>query len=183
MSGRRRTALAPLTALLTALLLALTLAASVPVSTWTQPRVVRLAYELGRLGVEYSWGGGHAEAPGPSTGTCQGYQGRIRPCPAARTRGLDCSGFTRWVYALAHGRDVLGPGNTDDHVRRMHRVRSAPLPGDLVFFGVIAGDTVRTHHVGVYLGGGLMMNAPETGARVRVDRLAGREDLAGFYRY
>ncbi|MCK2214824.1 C40 family peptidase [Actinomadura sp. ATCC 31491] len=166
---------------LASLLLAAT--ASVPVSTWTQPRIVRLAYEIERRGVVYSWGGGHAERPGPSKGTCQGYRGRIKPCPAARTRGLDCSGFTRWVYALAHGRDVLGPGNTDDHVRRLHRVDAAPRPGDLVFFGVITPTRVSTHHVGVYLGGGRMMNAPETGAEVRVDAVDRLKDFAGFYRY
>lgn len=38
-------------------------------------------------------------------------------------------------------------------------------PGDLVFFGDPA------YHVGVYIGGGLMIDAPYTGARVRVDRV------------
>ncbi|MEU0571052.1 NlpC/P60 family protein [Nonomuraea sp. NPDC005983] len=144
-------------------------------------QIVRVAYEIERRGVVYSWGGGHAETPGPSTGTCLGYHGSIQPCPAARTRGLDCSGFTRWVYAQALGEDVLGPGNTDDHLRRLRRVTSA-LPGDLVFFGKITNNSVSTHHVGIYLGGGKMMNAPETGAMVRVDDIR-RKDFAGFYRY
>jgi hypothetical protein len=39
--------------------------------------IVRLAYAIERQGIEYSWGGGHAERPGPSTGTCLGY----RICP------------------------------------------------------------------------------------------------------
>ncbi|MEW9553968.1 C40 family peptidase [Nonomuraea sp. NPDC050783] len=173
---------AALIAVTTAVLL-LAATASVPVSTWLRPRIVRLAYAIEQRGVVYSWGGGHAERPGPSKGTCVGYRGSVRPCPAARTRGLDCSGFTRWVYAMAYGTDVLGPGNTDDHVRRLRRVRTAPLPGDLVFFGTVAGRTVRTHHVGVYLGGGRMMNAPETGARVRVDRVSRLKDFAGYYRY
>ncbi len=38
-------------------------------------------------------------------------------------------------------------------------------PGDLVFFGRPA------YHVGVYIGGGLMMDAPFTGAYVRVDKV------------
>ncbi len=38
-------------------------------------------------------------------------------------------------------------------------------PGDLVFFGRPA------YHVGVYIGGGLMIDAPYTGAHVRVDRV------------
>ncbi len=38
-------------------------------------------------------------------------------------------------------------------------------PGDLVFFGTPA------YHVGMYIGGGLMINAPFTGSYVRIDRV------------
>ncbi|WP_433436907.1 C40 family peptidase [Nonomuraea sp. CA-141351] len=155
--------------------------ASVPLELYVAPNIVRIAYEVEQRGIVYSWGGGHDAEPGPSAGTCKGYQGKIKPCPAAWTRGLDCSGFARWVYALAHGSDVLGPGNTNDHVRRMRRVAAA-MPGDLVFFGKITEKDVKTHHVGIYLGGGKMMDAPETGAVVRVDDIARRKDFAGFYR-
>jgi cell wall-associated NlpC family hydrolase len=164
-------------------LVLVTATASVPLLRYPVPSViVRIAYEIERRGVVYSWGGGHGSDPGPSKGTCQGYAGKTRPCPAATTRGLDCSGFTRWVYARAFGVDVLGPGTTDAHVRRMRRVGSA-APGDLVFFGKITKNTVKTHHVGIYLGHGKMMNAPETGASVRVDDIARIKDFAGFYRY
>jgi cell wall-associated NlpC family hydrolase len=165
-----------------AALLLLTATASVPLGLSLPPLVVRIAYEIERYGIVYSWGGGHGVDPGPSKGTCRGYRGSIRPCPAARTRGLDCSGFTRWVYALTYGEDVLGPGNTDDHLRKMRRVSRA-RPGDLVFFGKVTKRSVRTHHVGVYLGGGKMMNAPETGALVRIDTIKKKKDFAGFYRY
>ncbi|HEX4813429.1 MAG TPA: NlpC/P60 family protein [Nonomuraea sp.] len=177
MSWRRRAAVAAVALIL------LTATASVPLTTHVLPRIVRIAYEIEGYGIPYSWGGGHADRPGPSKGTCVGYQGRIRPCPATRTRGLDCSGFARWVYALAHGRDVLGPGNTNDHVRRMRRVDATPAPGDLVFFGKVTKRAVKTHHVGIYLGQGKMMNAPETGSVVRVDDIARLKDFAGFYRY
>lgn len=166
---------------LTVLLVLVAATASVPLKPYVLPEIVSIALQMERRGIVYSWGGGHAEEPGPSKGTCRGYTGRIRPCPAADTEGLDCSGFTRWVYALAHGADVLGPGNTDDHVRKMRRVRSA-LPGDLVFFGEVKGERVRTHHVGVYLGDGKMVNAPETGAVVRVDRIDRVKGFAGFFR-
>lgn len=92
------------------LLVLFTVTASVPLRQFVLPEIVRLAYELEGRDLVYSWGGGHAEDPGPSNGTCRGYHGSIKPCPAQRTRGLDCSGFTRWVYALAHGKDVLGRG-------------------------------------------------------------------------
>ncbi|WP_372446803.1 C40 family peptidase [Microbispora oryzae] len=140
-------------------------------------RAVDIAY-ASRGSLPYSWGGGHGRLPGPSKGTCQGYHGAIKPCPAARTRGFDCSGFARWVYERAFGSDVLGPGNTDDHIRRMRRVDS-PLPGDLVFFGTPR----RTHHVGVYIGGGKMINALATGTRIRLDDVSRVRDLLGFYHY
>lgn len=175
MPGRGRLAAALAFVLLTA-------TAAAPIREYVLPDIVRLAYAIERRGIEYSWGGGHADRPGPSTGTCQGYRGKIKPCPATTTRGLDCSGFTRWVYALAHGADVLGPGNTDDHLRRMYRVRH-PRPGDLVYFGKITKKLIKTHHVGIYLGDGKMMNAPETGAEVRIDEIAAKKNFAGYFRY
>jgi cell wall-associated NlpC family hydrolase len=135
-------------------------------------------------GIPYSWGGGHGDAPGPSFGTCQGYQGSIKPCPATRTRGLDCSGLARWVYHLAYGRDVLGRGNTDDHVKRLKRVPAAAArPGDLVFYGKVGKRNVRTHHVGIYVGRGKMINARRTGTEVRIDRVAAVRGFAGYFRY
>ena len=50
-------------------------------------------------------------------------------------------------------------------------------PGDLVFFGS------PVHHVGMYIGGGYFVEAPHTGANVRVSKLAGRGDLVGARRY
>ncbi|RJL30540.1 C40 family peptidase [Bailinhaonella thermotolerans] len=172
---------------------ALVVVASAPLRESTQDRVVAFAHAVltGRVepadwdgrDIPYSWGGGHAKAPGPSTGTCRGYRGSIRPCPAERTRGLDCSGLTRWVYHLAHGRDVLGPGNTNDHLARLRRVPAdEAVPGDLVFYGQVTPRR-RTHHVGVYIGGGRMINALKTGTVVRVDPITAVKGLAGFYRY
>ncbi|MFI6502123.1 C40 family peptidase [Nonomuraea typhae] len=163
-------------------LLLLLATASAPIRQYVAPEIVRLAYEIEGRDIVYSWGGGHADDPGPSRGTCLGYKGKINPCPAADTEGLDCSGFTRWVYALAHGADVLGPGNTNDHVRRMYRV-SDPRPGDLVYFGKITKKRIKTHHVGIFLGGGKMMNAPETGSVVRIDEISSKKGFAGYYRY
>ncbi|GAA2851884.1 hypothetical protein GCM10010517_09540 [Streptosporangium fragile] len=167
--------------------------ASVPTRPAALNRITAIAYAIqagqhqpGWSGGEipYSWGGGHDEAPGPSFGTCQGYRGAIQPCPATRTRGLDCSGFARWVYHLAYGRDVLGPGNTDDHVRRLTMIPAAAArPGDLVFYGRVGKDEVSTHHVGVYVGRGRMINALRTGTEIRTDPVTVIEDLAGYFRY
>jgi cell wall-associated NlpC family hydrolase len=56
-----------------------------------------------------------------------------------------------------------------------HVSRSQLQPGDLVFFGN------PIHHVGIYEGGGVMINAPETGEKVRRDSIA-RSDYAGAAR-
>ncbi|WP_066951436.1 C40 family peptidase [Microtetraspora fusca] len=139
-------------------------------------RVVGYAYTF--QGIPYSWGGGHAARPGPSRGTCRGYTGSVRPCPALWTRGLDCSGFTRWMYRLGFGEDVLGNGTTDDHIRRLRKV-SVAQPGDLVFYGTGR----KTHHVGVYVGGGKMINAFATGTKTRIDDVSAVRDLLGYYHY
>jgi cell wall-associated NlpC family hydrolase len=48
-------------------------------------------------------------------------------------------------------------------------------PGDLVFFGR------PIHHVGMYVGGGMMVHAPESGELVQVTSM-GRGDLVGASR-
>jgi cell wall-associated NlpC family hydrolase len=175
---------------------------SMPTLPVTLNRLTAIAYSIeagqyqpGWRGGEipYSWGGGHDAAPGPSFGTCEGYQGSVRPCPATRTRGLDCSGLARWVYQLAYGRDVLGPGNTNDHIRRLTRISAARArPGDLVFYGTVGtrkfygkvgARKVTTHHVGVYIGDGKMINALRTGTEIRVDPITAVKGFAGYYRF
>jgi cell wall-associated NlpC family hydrolase len=52
------------------------------------------------------------------------------------------------------------------------QTRRVPLsqlqPGDLVFYGV---DGPNSHHVGLYVGNGVMINAPHTGALIRYDNI------------
>lgn len=129
--------------------------------------------------VPYVWGGGHGRDVGPSTGTCSGYTGSIQPCPARTTVGVDCSGFTRWVYKLAYGKDIFGGVNTNGQIARLVKVSAANArAGDLVFFGTSSSNT---HHVGVYIGNNKMINAPKTGFNIRTDTL--HSDLVGYYRY
>lgn len=82
--------------------------------------------------------------------------------------GFDCSGFVVYLY-----RDVLGltlPRTTAELYRLPGR---SPRPvalrtGDLVFFDT-GGRGVS--HVGVYVGEGRFVHAPNQGGRVRLDRL------------
>jgi cell wall-associated NlpC family hydrolase len=83
---------------------------------------------------------------------------------AAGPGTFDCSGLTQWAWAKA--------GVALDHYtgsQAVQGVRVQPnqlLPGDLVLFG---GDL---HHVGMYLGAGYMLDAPDTGAYIRVDKIS-----------
>jgi peptidoglycan DL-endopeptidase CwlO len=78
--------------------------------------------------------------------------------------GFDCSGLVRWAYLrvgveLPHNSYALyGEG------RRVPESRMAP--GDVLFFEGLG-------HVGLYLGRGRMVHAPETGRNVEVVKLSG----------
>jgi hypothetical protein len=57
--------------------------------------------------IPYCWGGGHAAAPGPSTGTyCWSADGR--QLSGSSEKGLDCSGAVRWLLALSGFHDPGG---------------------------------------------------------------------------
>jgi len=91
------------------------------------------------LGVPYVWGG-------------------------ASPSGFDCSGLVMYCYAQI--------GISLPHNAAMQYADCTPVahgseqPGDLVFFGPSAGGI---HHVGIYVGGGSMIDAPYTGVDVRYD--------------
>lgn len=110
-------------------------------------RAVQVA--LAQVGTPYLWGG---ETPGV---------------------GFDCSGLVQHAYATA-GLQLPRTAQTQ-YDAGPHLPASEPLqPGDLVFFG---SSATRVTHVGISLGQGRMVDAPRTGALVRV------EPIAGFGRY
>lgn len=93
-----------------------------------------------RLGMPYTWG-----ATGPDT--------------------FDCSGLIHWAYASA--------GVTVPRTTRQQHAGLTPvpldriLPGDLVLYAS-GPDAGSIHHVGLYIGSGLMIHAPRTGDVVRL---------------
>ncbi len=86
---------------------------------------------------------------------------------------FDCSGLMQFVFAHV---GINLPRTADQQYRSTKRV-SSPLPGDLVFYVDRAG---RATHVSLYLGGGKMLEAPHTGADVRVRDMY---QLAGHQRF
>ena len=85
----------------------------------------------------------------------------------ASPSGFDCSGLVMYCYAQI--------GISLPHSATMQQQMSRPVPlralrpGDLVFFG----SASFSYHVGIYVGGGHMINAPHTGAVVSYASIAG----------
>jgi peptidoglycan DL-endopeptidase CwlO len=76
--------------------------------------------------------------------------------------GFDCSGLVRWAYGRV-GVDL--PHNSYALYGEGRRVRAGTMvPGDILFFEGLG-------HVGLYLGNGRMVHAPQTGRNVEIVRL------------
>ncbi|ROP37328.1 NlpC/P60 family protein [Saccharothrix texasensis] len=124
------------------------------------PNAIALAainYACGMRGLPYVWGGN-----GPDDGHA----------------GFDCSGLTKAAYAAA-GVTLPRTAQTQFNAGPRVPVGQPLLPGDLVYYGI--PDTI--HHVGLYIGAGLMINAPTFGQPVQIDnyRYEG-DDYAGATR-
>lgn len=75
--------------------------------------------------------------------------------------GFDCSGFTQHVWAVA---GVKIPRTVREQARvGTHISLNKAEPGDLVVF------YPTQHHVGIYVGSGLVIDSPHTGSWVRPD--------------
>jgi cell wall-associated NlpC family hydrolase len=85
--------------------------------------------------------------------------------------GFDCSGFVQYVYAHFG----IGLGRTTyDQINNGSPVSKSQLQkGDLVFFGTYSDP----HHVGIYVGNGCYIHAPQTGDVVKISSLDGRSDF------
>lgn len=79
----------------------------------------------------------------------------------AGPNAFDCSGLVQYVYAQV---GIHLPRVAADQQSYAKPVTS-PLPGDLVFYGNPA------YHVGIYLGAGKMIDAPHSGAVVRIENV------------
>ena len=92
---------------------------------------------------------------------------------AAGPDRFDCSGLTMWVWGKA---GVSLPHQSRAQYAGGRKVAKSDLqPGDLTFYG----DPI--HHVGIYIGNGKMISAPQTGDVVKIQN-ALRSDYVGAVR-
>ncbi len=102
-----------------------------------------VVYALGLIDTGYRYGGKNPEA------------------------GLDCSGMVSHVFGQAAGIKLAGSAAD---IARMGRPvdLSKLLPGDLVFFNT---RKKPYSHVGIYIGDGRFVHAPNSNGRVRAESL------------
>ncbi|MFE9499803.1 NlpC/P60 family protein [Streptomyces collinus] len=123
------------------------------------------------IGTPYSWGGGNTD--GPSTGNCCSPNGRS----GAGISGFDCSGLTLYAYGQA---GIALPRTAAQQYAASEPVKPGQVrPGDLVFYG---SSLAGIHHVGIYVGGGWILDAPRPGTQVRYDPMDTMPDLIAVAR-
>ena len=85
--------------------------------------------------------------------------------------GYDCSGLT-WVAYRAHGITIPRDADAQALAGRPISLEDAQA-GDLIFYG-----TSFVHHVTMYLGKGMMIEAPNSASEVRISPVR-TDDFAG----
>jgi cell wall-associated NlpC family hydrolase len=103
-----------------------------------------VAWAKQQLGLPYQWGG---DGPG----------------------SYDCSGLTMKAWQQA---GVQLPHSSRIQYRQVDKISYTQLrPGDLLFYATDPSNQDTIHHVTMYIGGGQMIEAPYTGANVRISSL------------
>ncbi|MEY9894804.1 cell wall-associated NlpC family hydrolase [Catenulispora sp. MAP5-51] len=122
------------------------------------PIAAAISFALAQVGKPYVWGG-----TGPD--------------------GWDCSGLIMMAYraaGIAIPRGSIAQSTVGQPVYDTNLLR----PGDLLFVPGSDGTATAPGHVGMYLGQGILVEAPHSGLRVQLSSLAGywRENLVSIRR-
>ena len=109
-----------------------------------------------QIGVPYAWGGGNAS--GPTRGIRDG--GIADSYGDYNKIGFDCSGLVLYAFA---GVGIALPHYTGYQYNHGTKIDPSQMQrGDLIFYGP-SGN----HHVAIYLGDGMMLEAPNSGSTVQ----------------
>ena len=110
---------------------------------------IAVSWALKQRGGWYQWGGDCTDGLGDN--------------PAHR---CDCSSLMQQAYKAA---GITIPRTTYDQVDTGRQVdMDKPKPGDLVFNPGSDGSDARPGHVGMYVGNGMIVEAPRTGVKTRL---------------
>ncbi len=112
-------------------------------------------WALTQMGKPYQWGGA-----GPDTYDCS---------------GLAMMAWARAGVQLAHWTGYQWESGPHVPLNQLRR-------GDLLFYATNTSDPNTIHHVAIYIGNGMMVNAPYTGAFVRIDGMYSPGGLIGAVR-
>ncbi len=116
---------------------------------------IAASWALTQIGKPYQWG-----AAGPGTYDCSGLA-----MDAWARAGIQLGHYTGWQWPS-------GPHIPISQLRR----------GDLVFYATNTADPSTIHHVGIFIGGAMIVDAPYTGAFVRIDSIYQFAGLIGATR-
>jgi cell wall-associated NlpC family hydrolase len=108
------------------------------------------------IGTMYAWGGGTLD--GPSGGSA----------PDVGVIGFDCSALVRFAYFQGTGHLITLPRTAEaqfDATKSRQIPTSQLQPGDLLFWGKPT-DNGGLHHVALYVGGGQLIEAPQSGQKI-----------------
>lgn len=112
------------------------------------------------VGTQYAWGGGNSS--GPTLGIC-GPNGAENDC---NVTGFDCSGLTS--YGWAQEGISIPNYSVYQYTLGQHISPSDLLPGDLLFYANDTSDPSTIHHVAMYAGNGMMVEAPYSNSYVHI---------------
>jgi cell wall-associated NlpC family hydrolase len=107
-----------------------------------------------QIGLPYAWGGG--TLTGPSGGSA----------PDVGIIGFDCSSLVRYAYYQGTNGKITLPRVA---AAQYDATKANPVPvdqlqpGDLLFWG---SSPATTYHVALYVGGGKMLEAPQSGTKI-----------------
>ncbi len=113
---------------------------------------------MAQLGVQYAWGGGNGR--GPTLGVRDG--GIADAFGDYRRVGFDCSGLM--IYAFAAAGVALPHYSGYQYTAGRQVPIGSRQPGDMLFYA----EDGSIGHVALYVGNGMMVEAPYSGAAVRL---------------